>query len=114
MLTIFKGNGIDVTVTVSAAGGVIDEWSITMDGQTINGSDRESLDDSIGVMLNTPPGAVATIAGVGAIRVPHPHAAMAADVMRLDSRQSYYLTDTERVVPGSAALARLLDPFYTI
>ena len=39
---------------------------------------------------------------------------MAADVMRLDSRQNYNLTDTERVVPGSHALASLLDPFYTI
>lgn len=114
MLTILKGNGIDVTVTVNAVDGVIDGWSISIDGQTISGSDRESLDDSIGAMLNTAAGAVCTIAGVGTIRVPHPHAAMAADVMRLDSRQNYYLTDTERIVPGSRTLAKLLDPFHTI
>lgn len=114
MFKLFKRNGIDVTVAVSAVAGVIDGWSITIDSQTVSGSDRESLEDSIDAMINTRPGAVCTIPHVGRIRVPHPHAAMAADVMRLDSRQNYNLTDTERVVPGSHALASLLDPFYTI
>lgn len=40
MFKLFKRDGIDVTVAVSAVAGMIDGWSITIDSQTVSGSDR--------------------------------------------------------------------------
>ncbi|MDG5784476.1 hypothetical protein [Mycolicibacterium fortuitum] len=105
-------SAFDVAVAVSATGGSVQEWSITLDEQTIRGSSEESRDDAIAAMMRTEPGSECTIAEVGTIRVPHPQAAMAAAVMMLDSRHSYYLTDSVRLVPNSAEIREFLDPFF--
>ena len=112
MLDDLDNSAFDLAVTVSATDGCVQEWSITLDDQTICGSSEESRNDSISAMMDTEPGSECTIPEVGTIRVPHPQAAMAAAVMMLDSRHSYYLTHSVRLVPDSPEIREFLDPFF--
>lgn len=107
-----ENSAFDVAVAVSATGGCVQEWSITLNDQTIHGSSEESRDNSIAAMMNTQPGSECTIPGIGTIRVPHPQAAMAAAVMMLDTRHSYYLTHSVRLVPDSREIREFLHPFF--
>ncbi|MBU8820312.1 hypothetical protein KL864_31010 [Mycolicibacterium goodii] len=104
----------DVAISVSAIAGCVEHWSITIDDQTIGGSSAESRHRAIAAMLHTPADSDCVIPGVGTIRVPHPHAAMVADVMMLDSRHSYHLSDSARLAPYSPETREFLDPFYAI
>lgn len=103
-----------VAISVSTVAGCIQGWSITIDDQTIGGASAESRDRAIAAMMHTEAGSDCVIPDVGTIRVPHPQAAMAADVMMLDSRHSYYLTDSARFAPDSAEIREFLDPFFVV
>lgn len=104
--------GIDISVTVDTVCCTIQSWSITIDRQYIGGVDHQTLDDAIRAMLATAPGAVCTLDDGSQIRVPHPQAAMAADVMRMDSSHTNYLVHSVLLVPDSAEAWEFLDPFY--
>lgn len=106
--------GVDVEVAVSAAAGEVISWSIRLDSEVIAGDSGESLQDSLQAMVHTPAGELCSVPGVGAIRVPHQQAAMAADVMRLDSRLDYEVHQQVRIMPDTTAAATFLDPFYTV
>lgn len=114
MFEVITGGAIDVEITLSKIYGTVQEWSVTIDGQWIGGSDYESQREALSAMINAAPGQVCTIDGVGTICVPHPQAAMAADVMLIDCSQSVYLVGSARIVPDSPETAEFLDPFYTI
>lgn len=114
MFEVIPGGAIDVEITLSKMYGTVQEWSITIDGQRISGSDYDSQWEALRAMVNAAPGEVCAIDGVGSIRVPHPQAAMAADVMLMDCSQSVYLVDSVRLVPDSPDAAAFLDPFYTV
>ena len=105
-------SAFNVSVAVSSTGGSVQEWSICLDDQTIRGSSEETRDDAVAAMMRAEPGSECMVPGVGTIRVPHPQAAMAAAVMMLDSRHSYYLTDSARLVPNSPEIREFLDPFF--
>ncbi|MBU8817570.1 hypothetical protein EB74_18625 [Mycobacterium sp. SWH-M5] len=103
-----------VEVSVSATAGCVEAWSITIDGQTVRGSSQESRDLAIAAMKDTEAGSECEIPDVGTIRVPHPQAAMAAEVMMLDARHSYHLVDSARLVADSPEIREFLDPFFVV
>lgn len=111
-MTDARKSEFSVAISVSAIAGCIQEWSITIDDQTIGGSSGESRDRAIAAMMHTKAGADCVIPDVGTIRVPDPQAAMAAEVMMLDTRHRYYLTDSARLVPHSPEMREFLDPFF--
>jgi len=113
MLKEIASAAIHVDVTLSKMYGDIEYWSIVIDGQRVDGSDYCSMADSIAIMMDTPAGSMCCTPG-GLIRMPHPQAAMAADVMLMDCSQSVYLVDSARLVPDSPETAEFLDPFYTV
>ena len=113
MLDLRKAE-FSVAISISATAGCVQEWSITIDDQTIGGASAESRDRAISAMMRTKAGTDCVIPDVGTIRVPHPQAAMAADVMMLDSRHSYYLTDAAKLVPDSPEMREFLDPFFVV